>query len=778
MSNAIVVWEEIVNADDAPCETCAPYVGTVHRQGEGPMPLFHPFCQCYRRTVRIEVTGEDGMTKRVDVGSLDLKSEPVGAVLAVGGVALADVDRAELLRQLEAGDLREIVFDAVVFRQGRNANHYAFRDDALGGFASSFAGQPFLRNHDVHDIDARDGTIDGSQLEGIDFVQSIRLTTRKGMQSFLEGQIDRFSIGWYYDGVTCSVCNQDWFSYECSHWPGRKYKLKGADGVENEITCELIFENPTGKETSAVNAPAVPGTRVLSELIEHKQHLQKESGNMPPKLEKEQEVVQDVQPQAQETQTPADTGKSGGPTAAVGVGHGLANGGGAAANGAPGNGVGDEWAAYAREQAIGLALSASRLPATAQTAVRAALAGRETVTPGDVEAHIDAQRAVLAEAASKQTVKGVDPSDSQRDGLDSVVTALEALILGVRPAAGVAPLSGVREAYVRLSGDYEMHGRFIPENVGLARVNSSTMAGVVANALNKVVVNQFQQYPRWWEPIVFEENFSTLQQVRWITLGGVGELPVVQEGKAYTELTWDDQTELSNWSKRGGYLGLTLEAMDRDDTRRLQQAPRALAQAAWLTLSKAVAAIFSANSGVGPTMSDGNALFHASHNNLGSSALSYDSWTATRTAMRKQSELNSTERLGVLTAPKFLIVPPDLEGLALQILMSEGETGTANNDENPWAEGEGREARKAAAMRRVLVVDLLTDTNDWSAVADPMLYPSIGMGFRYGKTPEVFSVADANSGLMFTNDVMPVKVRWFYAVGPTDWRGMYKHNVS
>jgi len=31
---------------------------------------------------------------------------------------------------------------------------------------------------------------------------------------------------------------------------------------------------------------------------------------------------------------------------------------------------------------------------------------------------------------------------------------------------------------------------------------------------------------------------------------------------------------------------------------------------------------------------------------------------------------------------------------------------------------------------------------------------------------------------MFTNDTMPVKVRFFYAVGPMDWRGMYKANVS
>ena len=31
---------------------------------------------------------------------------------------------------------------------------------------------------------------------------------------------------------------------------------------------------------------------------------------------------------------------------------------------------------------------------------------------------------------------------------------------------------------------------------------------------------------------------------------------------------------------------------------------------------------------------------------------------------------------------------------------------------------------------------------------------------------------------MFSNDVMPVKVRWFYAVGAMDYRGLYKANVG
>jgi len=674
---------------------------------------------------------------------LMVRSDPTAAALQVGGEELTAEKRRALRQALDDGDLDEIRFEARVWRDGPNANAYRFRELDLAEFGASFVGQPFLRNHDTYDIGSRDGTILASRYEGGTFVQEIGLTTQRGMRSFVEGVIDRFSIGWYFSAVTCSICGQDLLGDECRHYPGRRYQVRGAEEVgERSVLCEAIFEGPRGKETSAVNAPAVSGTGLLTQLCE----LKTLAGTAPAETPIEEAAMSEEQ-----------TGLG---TQAVQPGV--------------------DWTAYLRRQAMEAALAASGLPEPARQAVRQQVT--DETTPAMLDEVIDAQRALIA-ALQAGVVNGMTPSDGGRiggmtTGLDKVGSALEALITGKQPPAGVRPLSGIREAYVLLSGDYEMRGMFVQENVGLANVNSTTMAGMVANALNKVVVNQFQQYPRWWEPMTFAEDFANLQTVRFITLGGVGELPTVAEGAAYTELTWDDQTETSAWLKKGGYLGLTLEAMDKDDTRRLQNAPRALAQAAYLTIAKAIAGIFTVNSGVGPTMSDSKALFHTDHGNLATTALDTTSWPATKVAMRKQTEVNSGERLGGLVVPKFLLVPPDLENTALTVLASENLPGTANNDVNPESEGDTHEARMAAARRRIVVVDLWTDTNNWAAVADPMLYPSIGVGYRYGRTPEIFSVADRNSGLMFSNDVMPIKVRFFFAAGPTDWRGMYKHNVA
>jgi len=439
------------------------------------------------------------------------------------------------------------------------------------------------------------------------------------------------------------------------------------------------------------------------------------------------------------------------------------------------------WLTAVRQSSMQAIILASGLPEIA----RQRLAVQDYATPEQLHAAIETERRYLAELTEANVIQvgGIAPRSPAismgRTSIEQVEAALEALLAGTRPPDGIQPLSGIREMYHLLSGDYEMTGLYHHDRVMLANVNSSTMAGLVANALNKRVVNEFQKYPQWWLPIVIIDDFTTLQDIKWITLGGIGDLPTVAEGAAYTELTWDDQTETAAFLKRGGYLGITLESVDKDETHKLRAAPRALAQAAYLTLAKGIAGIFTVNSGTGPAMSDGLVLFHASHNNLGSTALSWSSWGATKIAMRQQTELNSEERLGGLTAPRYMLVPSDLEVTALQILASEQQPSadSAASAENPFAEGNSHSARMEAARKRVIVIDLWTSATNWAAVADPMLYPSIGLGFRYGRTPEIFSVASPTAGLMFTNDVMPVKVRFFFAAGPQDWRGLYKHNV-
>ncbi len=744
--------------------------------------------------------------------------------------------RKELLRQVRAGELTELDVDIVAFCANYpNSNFYRFRDSDLPTFAASFAQQPFLRNHDVRDVGARDGTITAGRLENRNFHQTLHITTQRGLEDFLQGRIDRFSIGWYYEDIHCSICNESWL--ECSHWPGRKYK--GPAASDPEHLCELIFVNPSGKETSAVNAPAVKGTRVLTAdgndyafahlsadlaaLCERKLAHQKEVQNSKqtptttpsatpqsttptPALEQTTEPeplphhedpmdneittppTADVTPPPAPVNPPPPPSLSIAPPAPVAPAASSEPAPVAAPPAPTPDPQAAAWLSAMREATISTMLQASRLSAESCDAVRAAL-GPDT-DPQQIAKLIEAQRKVEARLADNHVVVGINPSTTGRpanvsgmlNGNDKFKEALFALLDNRRPEHKLKPLAGLREAYVLASGDWEMTGRFKPMEVSLANINSSSLPDLMAEWLNQRVVTIWQSYDQWYRMFCDIQQFSSLRDPHWIKIGGVGELSTVGEGSAYTEKEWSAESETTQWTKRGNWVGVTIEAIDRDMTGYVQQLPKALAQGAWLTISKDFTRrlITATGAGYGYNMaSDNKALFHADHSNLGNTALSYAAWEATRLAMARQTEQGTGEVLGGLTLPRYMMVPRHLETTAIALLATERVQGSGNNDITPLSvDGDSISARKDAARRMLVVNDFLGTRNDWFAFADPARFPLFGLGFRWGEAPEIFSVADPTSGLMFSNDVMPIKIRWYYSLGAIDYRGMYYQRVG
>ena len=354
------------------------------------------------------------------------------------------------------------------------------------------------------------------------------------------------------------------------------------------------------------------------------------------------------------------------------------------------------------------------------------------------------------------------------DSLDRIQMAFDRLMGLEVPGehSDLPRLTGIRELYLMLTGDHEMYGRFNPDRVMFSEVTTSTMTSVVKNALNKVLLRSYNMRPQWWAPIVYEEDFNTLNTVTWITLGGIADLATVAEGGAYLEKAWSDNEETSAFVKKGNYVGITLEMIDRDNVGAVKQLPQKLGLAAARTLSGTISALFTDAAGLGPNLADGVALFNAAtHNNLLTTALSTTAWDAVIQAMFKQAEATSTKRIGV--RPATILVPIELEKSALTIINSPNEPGTGDNDIN---------VRQGSA--RVIAVPEWTDTNNWAACASPLDLPGVCVGYRFGRAPEMF-VADSDVvGSMFTNDEMRIKVRFFTAVGIGDWRALHKNNVA
>jgi len=407
----------------------------------------------------------------------------------------------------------------------------------------------------------------------------------------------------------------------------------------------------------------------------------------------------------------------------------------------------------------------------------------------DLQAEVAAVRKAWADLQESSVIQGMGTgSDGSRSGdllsrsgdlrqprvrgmwdsLDRIQMAFDRLMGLEIPGehSDLPRLTGIRELYLLLTGDHEMYGRFNPDRVQLTcQVTTSTITSVVKNALNKVLLKSYNMRPQWWAPIAYEEDFNTLNDVTWITLGGIADLDEVSEGAAYTEKSWSDNEETSSFTKMGNYIGITLESIDRDNVAAIKQLPQKLGLAAARTLSGTISALFTAQSGTGPDLSDSKALFHTDHSNLLTAALSTSAWDAVIQAMFKQAEATSSKRIGV--RPATILVPIELEKTALTIINSPNEPGTGDNDIN---------VRQGSA--RVIAVPEWTDSNNWAACASPLDLPGVCVGYRFGRAPEMF-VADSDVvGSMFTNDEMRIKVRFFYAVGIGDYRALHKNNVA
>ncbi|HZW03416.1 MAG TPA: hypothetical protein VFF68_05795 [Anaerolineaceae bacterium] len=423
------------------------------------------------------------------------------------------------------------------------------------------------------------------------------------------------------------------------------------------------------------------------------------------------------------------------------------------------------------------ALREARLPGAAAEMVRRQFAGR-AFSPSELESAILAQRQLVGELTGAGAVAGVRAGASVHamfDSDDQVRAALHDLLGAPRPGglegARPARLSGIRELYTLLTGDTGFSGGFYPERARLA--TSANLPNLLRNALNKLVLVQWEELGRagyrWWEPVVSVEHFNSLQDLTGVLVGEVTALPPVAEGAPYTELAVTDSAETGAWGKYGGYVALTLEMFERDETHKLRQYPRKLASAALRRISALVGAVFTDGGGTGPGMADGRPVFHVEHGNLGGAALDSAGWEAACQAIYQQrmAEAGGNGPRLALDA-KYCLVPRTQRLAAMQVLYP-----SFAHEANIFSENLQR-----GEMGDVITCPEFTDPNDWAAAADPRLAPGIIVGERFGLLPEIIIADNETGGALFTNDEIRMKVRHWVSVFVADHRPLYKANVA
>lgn len=431
------------------------------------------------------------------------------------------------------------------------------------------------------------------------------------------------------------------------------------------------------------------------------------------------------------------------------------------------------------------ALQAASLPAPAADRLRGQFADK-VFEAAELQSAIEDTRKLVSELTGAAVVQGAR-LHSVFDSRDQLQAATDDLLGAPREAGSeglkAAPLSGIRELYLMLTGDYDLHGGYSSERARFA--TTADFTGLVKNAMNKIVVNTWDQLGKagydWWSKISRVEHFNSLQSITGTLVGTVGALPAVAEGAEYTELAIGDSPETASFSKYGGYIPLTLELIDRDETRKLAAYPRELAAAGLRKISALVAAIFTDNAGIGPTMADGGALFNntavttaGGHANLLTIALAAAQWDVVSTAVYNQPMLiknaagyyGTGPKMGI--NPRYCVVPRALQLTAMKILYPSLENAAQIYSEN----------QQRGQPGDVVVVPEWSDATDWAAVCDPLIAPAIYVGERFGLMPEIFIAGDNLSPAVFMNDEHRLKVRHFLAVWVNDFRPLHKSNVA
>ncbi len=292
-------------------------------------------------------------------------------------------------------------------------------------------------------------------------------------------------------------------------------------------------------------------------------------------------------------------------------------------------------------------------------------------------------------------------------------------------------------------------------------MTTSDFPKILANVQNKVIQDSFASAPvtfRQWTQAVDFKDFKPRNEVRKGSFGAnfkkvqeLGKTEYVEKGE--TGITWGIHSY-------GARFAFSREMLINDDLGIFTDDLRDMVEQVAVFQNKLVYDLLQRRGEFANyVMDDRKPIFDSSHNNYNSdgTALSTDSLAAARTRMMRQKDFDGRQ-LRIL--PKFLLVPPELEVTALQILNSTAKV-EANNAgvANPFKgafdlisdmELEDAKAWYMAAMKKTIKVGYLQGTNRKPIVEEVNRSNITGieyeMVFDFGLTAEDFRGLYKNNG--------------------------------
>lgn len=332
--------------------------------------------------------------------------------------------------------------------------------------------------------------------------------------------------------------------------------------------------------------------------------------------------------------------------------------------------------------------------------------------------------------------------------------AMRAGVTVTKPAAGAEEFRG--KSMMRLAAECVSREQAKDttrmgdeELLRAAMTGSGAFPGILSNVAHKSMAQAYQTAPTTFQNWTAIGSNTDFKQATRYRLSEADDLVPMTETGEFEASEVTEGAATAAVATYGRTFSLTRKAIIDDDMGALSRIPALYGLAARRVINKLVYKTLTDN----PTI-EGAKLFDAKHGNVAGGTISVESLGKAKAMMARQKNLKGKEALNV--QPAFLIVPPELEVTAAQLISSVVDPTKANATPNPFAN------------RLTVVSDPeLTDTAAWYLAAAPGILPSIEVTYLNGREEPTME-----SHVSF--DTLGIKWRIYHDFGVNllDYRGL------
>lgn len=299
------------------------------------------------------------------------------------------------------------------------------------------------------------------------------------------------------------------------------------------------------------------------------------------------------------------------------------------------------------------------------------------------------------------------------------------------------------------------------ELVGRAFTQStSDFPLLLENAMYKALQAAYAVAPDTWSRWCAVGSVADFRDHPRYRLGSIPNLQdLTENGEFRNRPIPDGDRSRIRANTKGNIINLSRQAIINDDLGAFLGLATAFGRAARRTIEADVYALLTSNSGNGPTMQDGQPLFHSSHGNIGAAgALTVTTVDGARTLMARQTDVSGNEFLDL--RPSIWLGPMELGGTARVINDSQFD---------PDANNKLQRANMAARIFGDIVDTPRLTGTVWYAVANPADAPVIEVAFLDGNDAPFLELENG-----FDVDGARWKARLDFGVAAIDWRGIVR----